>query len=254
MSFYKLFMDGGNDSEEMNLSYELLFEIVRREKNRDDLQKLPKNFYPKLSEYLKEKQKALSAENSDLFTAEEIEKTRVQLSNTKKLISDLFERREKKIISLALNKIRTQSAIIDTSAVLKEETHFYEKLMHVLSEFRGEVLVNLHNKTLLNYIPKPAKQYEVKKEEAKGVKDEIVSQRTEDMQPSKVADHPYKSEISDKPKDDTKTVRFVAKIPKFMGKSMEVYGPYNEDDIASFPVQIANILIKKGKAEEIQTG
>ncbi len=248
-------MDGGNDSEEITLSYELLFELVRREKNRDDLQKLPKNFYPKLSEYLKEKQKALSQENSDLFTPEEIEKTRVQIQNTKKLISDLFERREKKIISLALNKIRTQSAIIDTSAVLREETHFYEKLMQILSEFRGEVLLNLHNKSLLNYIPRPHEYQETKKEEVKQeTRHEAAHPKAEDTSLSKASLHAAKSEMSDRPKDDTKSVRFVAKIPKFMGKSMEIYGPYNEDDIASFPVQIANILIKKGKAEEIQTG
>ena len=32
---------------------------------------------------------------------------------------------------------------------------------------------------------------------------------------------------------------------------MEIYGPYQENETASLPTKIADILIKKGRAEEI---
>jgi DNA replication initiation complex subunit (GINS family) len=46
-------------------------------------------------------------------------------------------------------------------------------------------------------------------------------------------------------------VEFKSKIPKFVGKDMEVFGPYEEGQQAQLPAKIATILITKGRAIKI---
>ena len=41
-------------------------------------------------------------------------------------------------------------------------------------------------------------------------------------------------------------------MPKFVGRDLEVYGPFEEEDIANLPGEIADILILKNRAEEIK--
>jgi len=47
-------------------------------------------------------------------------------------------------------------------------------------------------------------------------------------------------------------VRFLYAVPKFVGKELEEYGPFEEEDIANLPSDIADILIGKGRVEEIK--
>ena len=49
----------------------------------------------------------------------------------------------------------------------------------------------------------------------------------------------------------TKIVRFLYAVPKFVGKELEEYGPFAEEDIANLPGEIADVLITQGNAEEI---
>ncbi len=44
-------------------------------------------------------------------------------------------------------------------------------------------------------------------------------------------------------------VRFISAVPKFVGPELEVYGPFEPEDMASLPKKMANILVKKGRAE-----
>ena len=51
---------------------------------------------------------------------------------------------------------------------------------------------------------------------------------------------------------NTKLVRFLYAVPKFVGKELEEYGPFGEEDIANLPSEIADVLIGKGRVEEIK--
>ncbi|MCX6706824.1 MAG: hypothetical protein NT001_01645 [Candidatus Woesearchaeota archaeon] len=44
-------------------------------------------------------------------------------------------------------------------------------------------------------------------------------------------------------------VRFLQPLPRFAGPGMEIYGPFEEQDTACIPEEIANVLINKGRAE-----
>jgi hypothetical protein len=47
-------------------------------------------------------------------------------------------------------------------------------------------------------------------------------------------------------------VRFKLPVPQFVDNSGEIIGPFREDDVASLPYNIAEILIEKERAEQIQ--
>ena len=61
-----------------------------------------------------------------------------------------------------------------------------------------------------------------------------------------------KPEISKKELENARKVRFLGSVPKFVGKELEIYGPYEKEDVANLPLDIANMLINKGTAEEIK--
>ena len=49
-----------------------------------------------------------------------------------------------------------------------------------------------------------------------------------------------------------KTIKIINSIPKFINKDLKTFGPYLREDIAKLPDEIADILIKKNRAEEIK--
>jgi hypothetical protein len=51
--------------------------------------------------------------------------------------------------------------------------------------------------------------------------------------------------------DGKKTLRFREKVPKFIDKEFEVYGPYEQNEVVNLPSDLAHILIRNGKAEEV---
>ena len=53
-------------------------------------------------------------------------------------------------------------------------------------------------------------------------------------------------------KRSNKLIRFIHAVPKFVGKDLEDYGPFEEEDIANLPAEIADVLIIKGRVEEIK--
>lgn len=209
------------NKEEVTITYETLFEILRREKERSELQRLDENFFANVLRYLKDKHAIITKQQTDLFSAEEKRKTQEQLENVKKIIRELYDKREKKIISMAIDKSRNRSSIIDNSVFLKEEKELFDNVVRVLFMGRENVLFNiidLKEPISLGDIGLGKKEVKEEKEEKR---------------------------------KDTKLVRFLSAVPKFVGKELEEYGPFEEEDIASLPVEIANILVSKGRAEVI---
>lgn len=203
--------------DEVRITYETLFDLVRREKNRDELQKLDPSFLADAEAYLTEKRAIASGPNESFFSDDERQKTLLQLSNSGKLLRELYERREKKILSMALIKARTAQALIDTSAMLKPEQELFSKLVEMLAQQRSAELEPLLNIGGLSSRAPPAAE----------------------PQPLKSADQPSVS------------VEFLADVPKFVGKSLEIYGPFTPGQRAMLPGEIARILIEKGRAKEV---
>ena len=208
--------------QEVVITYETLFDLLKREKERPDLQKLEPTFFSDAINYIKDKKKILKSKDDSPFALEEIKKTERQLENIYKILKELYERREKKIIILAFDKSRTKSNLIDTTALLKEEKVIFDALTNLLDTYRNEILYSVLNEK----IP--------------------FMQALED----KKSKEDFKTALE--LKSSIKLVRFLAHVPKFVGPELEEYGPFNQEDIANLPVEITEVLINKGKVEEIK--
>ena len=46
-------------------------------------------------------------------------------------------------------------------------------------------------------------------------------------------------------------IRFIETVPKFVGSDLQVYGPFEKEDVANLPINVAALLIKNNRAEEI---
>jgi len=211
------------NNEEVTITYETLFELLQREKDRGELQKLDDSFFANVLRYLKDKQAILTNQQADMFTVEEKKKTGDQLENVKKIINELYSRREKKIIAIAMDKSKNKFTIVDNSVFLKEEKSLFDVVLGVLDNGRNSILNNI----LSLEEPKTVAR----------VSGNGVQKDPEDVKP-------------EKPRETT-LVRFLHSVPKFVGKELEEYGPFEEEDIASLPVDIANVLINKERVEEI---
>jgi len=208
---------------ELTITYETLFEILRREKSRAELQKLGETFLQDVRNYLEEKKQVLVSDSEqNPFSADERNKTLGQLENIRSILRELYSKREKKILNLALDKSRTASDLIDTSVLLQEERQLFESVVADLGRSRENILTMLLE---------PGKKRETAHEPA---------QQQENSK-----------EVS-RPASESLLVRFIHAVPKFVGKELEVYGPFEEEDIANLPREIAEVLIKKGRAEEIK--
>ena len=157
---------------------------------------------------------------SELFHSEEKAKTIKELNNIKRILKELYERREKKVINMAVDKSKSKPTIIDYSCLLREERAIFDMLVGILDKGREGILANI-----LNLKMPLLDEAEEKKEEK-----------------------PVKAEN----KKETQLVRFLHAVPKFVGRELEEYGPFEEEDVASLPSDIAQILINKRRAEEIE--
>ena len=207
--------------EKIVITYETLFELLRNEKNRDELQKLSPNFLNEVSSYISEKQNSLN-EKLNMYSEEEKLKAERQIYHLKNsILRELYEKRERKIIAMALNKSRTNT-IIDTSLMLKFEKEMFDQLVELFTNNRTEFM---------------NKAFELKKT--------VIKETQTEEQDDDDDDDEDEGEV------ETKLIRFLTSVPKFMGKELEVYGPFEEEDVASLPEEIAELLIKKGRAEEL---
>ena len=195
------------------ITYETLYEVLRREKSRQEIQKIDSDFFSDVLKYIKDKKDILESQrkSDNPFASKEIERTNKQLQNIYKILKELYEKREGKIINLSLLNSRSKSDI-DTSLLLPEEIRFYESIRNELNTYRDNILNN------------------------------ILQGKTPFLEKPKV----IKSEFQDK-----KLIRFVNPVPKFVGINRFTYGPYEEEDIANLPLDVANLLIEKGRAEEV---
>ena len=212
------------EAKEVNITYETLFELLKREKDTADLQKLEPTFFDNFVEYLNEKKDMMNKDDA-LFSYDEKKKVEKQIDNARRLIKEIYERREKKILNIALIKSRTKSHVIDTSALLDNEKKFLGEIEKVLNAYRETVIYNVMDGKQLSQI----------KHQEKEAKEEINT-----------------ASGAEKETKTTKLVRFLYPVPKFVGTELEEYGPFAEEDIANLPAEIADLLVGKGKVEEIK--
>ena len=202
------------------ITSESLFELWRREKYDKQLQKLDPEFFRKVIQYTEEKEAILEAQKSkgSIFSSE-IEKTQRQLDSIKKITKELYELRENKLLFLALVSSRLNEKE-DLSNMLEEEKRFYHDVLEILNSYRSNVLLNILSKKLPSLEEKP-----------KSIKTDA---------------------LKEEPEDNTKLIRMLHPVPKFVGEDLNIYGPFEEEEVCNLPRKAADVLISKSRAEEIK--
>ncbi len=235
---------------EIKITLETLYDILRNEKKKEDLQELDNSFFLDVAKYVREKKGLLDAksEADDIFASGEKDKLEYEIKSIKRILKEIYEKREKKIIDIALNKSRTGSDIIDTSSMLKEEKDFYQEILQPLDQYRRGTLLKLF-KGELPLIDSIKRSNTVKSESSLSLNTEIKTQ------PEKVEQEITKTDITKKTTEENHQemtkVKFIHPMPSFVWKDMKVYGPYDEgDEVEIFP-EVADLLVRKKRAEKI---
>lgn len=206
--------------DEIAITFETLYDILMREKQRDELLPLDPHFFVNAITYLQEKMKIWESisKDDDLFRLGERDHIENEIKNIRKVLKDIYERREKKILELALNKSRIGQDI-EIPHLLAEEQQFFEALAHVLDNYRHGVLFQVLHMKMPN------------------VEDKKMVVEIEPMQ---------------KKQKETMAIRFLHAVPKFVGSDIAIYGPFDEDDMANVPKDVGELLVKKKRAEEVK--
>lgn len=237
---------------EVKITYEVLYDILRKEKSRPELQKLSNSFIQDVTEYLQEKKGIIdhSKVRSDLFSITERSKTEQQIINIKKIIKELYDRREKKILTIALNKSRTKSNLIDTSALLDHEKEIFNQTVTILDAYRNKIIGNIF---MNNEYSQIEQEEDITKESMN--KKENIEQKNEIKLKEDKSEDKIENKIDNKSQELTENIKlnieFLKSVQKFIGKDLEIYGPYIEGDKANIPKELAEVLISKGNAKLI---
>ena len=154
------------------ITFDTLFDLARREKYREEIQKIDPKFFEDVIKYFNEKQAILESQEKkkSVFAATEHEKTRGQLNEAKRLLKDIYTFRESKIVRGALFQSRCNGKGFDFSALLPEEIEMFNALQSSLMKYREEILHSLLNheapKVIIPGTEEPASEPSSEGEEA----------------------------------------------------------------------------------------
>ena len=219
-------------------SYEDIYELLRAEKLSTDLQPLRTEDLKKISEYLKMKENLLLSqdESVSLLSTQKRVKIQLELDNTRRTLRDLYEKRERKVLTRSIVTVRSGVGLKDTTNMLKHEQELYEHIITILSSSKD---------TFFEYILSLGREGKDPMNELHKLK-EIA--KTEVEQITK----PEEAKIEVEIKKEKLNIKFIDNIQEFYGEDLKNYGPYKEGDIDELPGRIANLLISQNKARLIE--
>lgn len=113
---------------EETITFELIRKIQREEQRLPKLTKLPENFFQSVNSYIEQKRQ---------LTLKEDRKIALELRSVERLVEDIFNRRERKILNSAIITARTG---IPPENLLEEEKEFFQQLVDVIKQRREESL------------------------------------------------------------------------------------------------------------------
>jgi len=199
------------DTDEIN--YKTLRRIQHTERNTPVLAKIDDNFYRALSQYVTELEDRLEKEPSSqkqMLLKDEIQ-------NTKKIATNIYEQREKKILLAAISKARGGNP--DLKHLIDKERHLFDSMLELMTQSR---------KQLLNKESEHSKKEEIKPVEPENEEKENETQ--EKINP---------------------VVQITQDIPEFVGTDTKHYH-LKKNDIISLPEDMSDTLAERGVARKIK--
>lgn len=266
---------------DVHITYETLFDILRKERSLDELQNLESDFWSHVVNYLQERTSFMKK-----TSLSEQEKTRVQLSNIKRIIREIHNNRQRKITNLAINTARTESeSFVDKNHMLSDEKTLFNNLVKNLDLHRKEVLLQVLNndmplgmtasndvsdatvdsnsdeleksdsvsdKSNNSYSESDADESVVASSDADSRETAVGSDSSSNSDSNSDSDNEEDAFSEEKPEDlEEILVKFISSVPKFLGKNKKVFGPFEKGVIVSLPAKIVEILVKKSKVKKV---
>ena len=212
--------------KEVTITYETLFDILRREKNNEELQKLPEEFYEDTADYLKEKFNILeeSKKSDSSFSVVDKEKTAEDLLSIRKVLKELYNRREKKIIKVALDTAMINAPIGNTDSMLDYEMELFNRSIKLFRQFRVKVLEHLLEGKEPGHLNNYSKQE--KSEEENPTNEDLSDEGQEDS----TEEEQDVNEDENSEEEDFVDVELLDDVPEFVGRELEVYGPFKKGE------------------------
>jgi len=198
-----------NDDE---INYKTLRRIQEMEKKSPSLTRITLNFYNDLSKYLENLDDRLGKESlpqKKMFL-------KVEIKDTNKIVTSIYEMREKKILLATISKARGGNPNLKN--LVDAEKDLFESTLNLMTQMRKQVL----------------------EKRSKG--------RTE----TKKVVEPKKEDRKNEGQENSKPVVRVTKgIPRFIGTDMKEYN-LRGGDVISLPADMRDMLSKRGVAKEIK--
>lgn len=191
------------------ITYDTIRNVHRTEKNQITLQKLPENFFSLAKAWLEQKQ---SMARKDTLALLEIE-------NAKKLMDDLLNRRERKIVISALHTARGS---LPPENMTADEEKFFDEIVDILKKFKQNMKEQFDAESVIEEKIEFVREF-LETKAGEGKTEEIGLR-----------------------------IKIISDLPKFVDNDLKSYGPYKPGDSAELPRQLAEILIGRGVAEEIK--
>jgi DNA replication initiation complex subunit (GINS family) len=194
------------------INYRNLRKIQQMEKNSPVLTELKTNFYDSLSEYLENLNNRLERESSSqkqILLKEEI-------LNTKKIATNIYEQREKKILLAVISKARGGNP--DLKNMVDEEKNLFDPVLDITISSRNKI-------------------FKIKNKE-----NNLSNTKT---------NNPKKEETEKKQENTNPIVRVTQDIPEFIGTDEKKYNLRN-NDVLSIPEDMSDMLIKRGVVNKIK--
>ena len=116
------------------ITYNELYDALRKERYSEQLQPIPKKFIKEVAAYLKDKKEIANKENDDF--SDTILKTKKQFENSIAIFKELILRRKKKILELAFVAAETGISKRDFENMLAVEKDSFDNIMKALE--RGD--------------------------------------------------------------------------------------------------------------------
>jgi DNA replication initiation complex subunit (GINS family) len=114
------------------ITYNDLYEALRKERYGEQLQPLMKDFVKEVASYLKEREHLIGQEK-DMFS-EDLQKNKKQLENAIAIFKELMLRRKKKLLELSFVSAETGISKRDFDNLLHFEKETFEKIMKAINE------------------------------------------------------------------------------------------------------------------------
>jgi len=117
---------------EETITFESIRRIQREEERSPKLMRLPENFYQNVRNYLQQKK--------NILEKMEDRKASIEIKNIERLVEDIFNRRERKIMTQAVNAARVGITVENLS---EEEKEFFNQAVAPIKARREKILKEL---------------------------------------------------------------------------------------------------------------